>query len=445
MGHYSMSVISQVVATLVSRERLREHFRTSLYTNAYYLVLTQGIGSLGGFVFWIIAARFYTTEAVGLAGAVIPAISLLAAISQLGLGYGLIRFLPGAGNKANQMMNSSFTIHFLAALVASLVFLFGLGLWSPALLILRSRPIYFAAFVLFTLAFSLISLFRSVFMAYRSSKFTSFISIIIRLSALPLLLLFMSFTGFMGIVGATGIAAIIALGITLFVLLPRTKPGYFPLPQISKEVVKEIIPYSIGNHAAQFIGTAVTWLLPLIVVNALGAEANAYFYIAWAVAQIAIVFPSSLSMSSFVESSNREEALWLNIRKALGMSLLLTIPLIALIIGFGDKLLLIFGREYSAEGTTTLWLLSLSAFPHIVVSFYVVYARVRKRLGIIIGVHAALVSIILASSYWLMPQLGIAGIGVAYLAGYTLVALGIIGLVLRKEPGRKLALLWRRG
>jgi hypothetical protein len=45
----------------------------------YCLVLTQGVTSLFGFIFWIVAARFYTAEEVGLAGAVIPAISLLAA------------------------------------------------------------------------------------------------------------------------------------------------------------------------------------------------------------------------------------------------------------------------------------------------------------------------------------------------------------------------------
>ena len=50
-----------------------------VYHVVYYLVLTQGVTPLFGFIFWIIAARFNTAEEVGLAGAVIPATSLLVA------------------------------------------------------------------------------------------------------------------------------------------------------------------------------------------------------------------------------------------------------------------------------------------------------------------------------------------------------------------------------
>ncbi len=426
------------------QESLKKHLGTSLYSNAYYLMATQVVASLGGFAFWVIAARFFTAEDVGLAGAIIPAISLLAAISELGLGYGLIRFLPGAGNKANKMLNTSFTLYFLASMVASLIFLFGLGLWSPALLTLRSHPAYFAGFVAFVVVSGLRALVNTVFIAYLSSKFTSIMALITRLSAIPLLILFMSLLhDFSGIVAALGFAIMICLLVAVVFFLPRVNKGYFPYPQISKGVIKQIIPYSIGNHISLFIGAAITWLLPIIVINILGAEANAYFYIAWAVSLMVMVIPSALSTSAFAESSHHEESLLPNIGKALKLSILLQLPVIALIFAFGDELLLLFGKEYSESGTTVLWLLSLTVLPSNICHFYGTYARVKANFKILIGLAVAITTLVLSLTYFLAPRFGIEGVGVAYLAGHTLLALGIIALVLHKKPRKKLALIWR--
>lgn len=437
---YPSALFRQVIATATSREKLRQHFKTSLYSNAYYLMATQGIASVLGFAFWVVAARFYSTEAVGLAGAIIPAIALLSALSELGLGYGLIRFLPGAGDKTNQIMSSSLTLCLLASLAASLVFLFGLDLWSPALLVLRSRPVYFAAFVLFTLAFTFRALAGSIFIAHLRAKFVFVTTLVVRSAALPLLLLFtVFFSGFISIVAALGIATMISLGIVVFVLLPRTRKGYFPRPQISKQVIKEIIPYSIGNHIGLVLGALITWLLPLIVVNAIDAEANAYFYVCWAIALAIGVIPTGLATSAFAESSHREEDLLLNIRRALRLSFLLQIPIIALILGIGDKLLLLYGAEYSEAGATTLRLLALSALPGTVCGLYIVYARVRKRLAAIIGLQAVTSGAVLLLTHFLISEHGIEGVAIAYLAGLTLVALGIMAWAIYKVPRKQ----WR--
>jgi len=426
------------------QESLRNHVRASLYSNAFFIMMTQGIGSLGGFVFWVIAARFFTTEAVGLAGAVIPAISLLSAISELGLGYGLIRFLPGAGNKAGEMMNSSLTSYLLTSLVASLIFLFGLGLWSPALLVLQSNPAYFVGFVAFTVVFGLRSLLGSVFIAYRSSKFTSFMFLVMYLSTLPLLILFTYLlNGFSGIVAAQGFAVIICLLVARLFFLPKAIRGYSPVPRISRRVIKEIIPYSIGNHIGVLLGSFNNWILPLLVVNILGAGANAYFYIAFMIGRIVNMIPGALATSAFAEGSNQEEQLWSNIRSAVKVAILLQIPMLAIILGLGDKLLLLFGTEYSSGGTTVLWLIASSTLPSTVLSFYLVYARVRKRLGIIVSVGAAATAITLGLTCVLAPRLDIEGVGVAFLLGQALVAVGIITVVLRKEPRKKLALIWK--
>ena len=85
------------------KEGLLNLFRLSLYRNAIYLMLNSAMYGLTGFFFWIVAARLYPPEVVGLASSVIAAIGLLSLLSTLGLDYGLLRFLPAAGDEAREI------------------------------------------------------------------------------------------------------------------------------------------------------------------------------------------------------------------------------------------------------------------------------------------------------------------------------------------------------
>ena len=85
------------------KEGLLNLFRLSLYRNAIYLMLNSAMYALTGFFFWIVAARLYPPEVVGLASSVIAAIGLLSLLSTLGLDYGLLRFLPAAGDEAREI------------------------------------------------------------------------------------------------------------------------------------------------------------------------------------------------------------------------------------------------------------------------------------------------------------------------------------------------------
>ncbi|MFC2019168.1 oligosaccharide flippase family protein [Chloroflexota bacterium] len=433
----------QIIATLTSKEGLKKHLGTSLYANAYYLMSTHVLISLGGFAFWIMAARFYSTEAVGLAGAVLPAIGQLAVIAELGLGFGIIRFLPGAGNKAGKMMNSCFSLYLFGAVVVSLIFLFGLELWSPKLLFLRSNAVYFAMFVFFTIITGWRSLIENIFVALLSSKYTVMITLISRLTSLPLLALFMFFFDFAGIVSAQILPIAISLAIAFIFFLPRVKKGYIPAIRINKAIIKQVIPYSFISYIASALGAICSMALPLMVLNILDAESNAYYRIALTMSAVVTMISASLSTSAFAESSNRENTLLSNLSRGLLLSIVLQLPIIIVIFFFGDKLLLLFGKEYSEAGTTLLRILAVSNIPRTAISFYATYGRVRKNYRIIIGLTVASAIATLTLTYLLMPILGLTGIGVGLLSSHILVCLGIIAIVFRKSPRRVLSRIWR--
>ena len=75
--------------------KLANSLRRPLYANSLYLLANFSMNAVVGFVFWLIAARFFDAKDVGLATSTVSAISLLALLSRVGLDMRLIRFLPG--------------------------------------------------------------------------------------------------------------------------------------------------------------------------------------------------------------------------------------------------------------------------------------------------------------------------------------------------------------
>src|SRR5947209_8372947 len=119
-----------------------------LYKNSLFnMTSTFILGGLG-FVFWIIIARLYKTENVGIATTLISIMALLSSFIIVGLSSSLTRYLPKSANK-NELINSSFVIVTLVALLASSIFLLGVPLFSPQLIFLRSNAFYVISFICF--------------------------------------------------------------------------------------------------------------------------------------------------------------------------------------------------------------------------------------------------------------------------------------------------------
>lgn len=409
--------------TIETTKTLRAQFRLPLYTNAFYLMLNSVVGSLLGFIFWIIVARFYTATDVGLAAAIIAAVGLLASLSDLGLGYGLIRFLPEAKDNATPMINSSFTIAGLASLVAALIFLAGLGFWSPTLIFIRQHPVFLASFVLFTIAFTLFALLNHVFIAKRCARFTFIQGVTASVLKIPIPIILVAFFGAFGIFASAGIAVSVAVLVAMLWFLPRIEKGYIPLPAMHKQVINDIAYYSLGNYLANLLWGAPGLLFPLMVVNILGAEMNAYFYIAWAIAAVLFMIPGAISTSLFAEGSYERGLLRVNTLKSLKLCLLILLPAVLLTFAIGDKLLLLFGHAYSQSGTTLLWLLALSTLPLTINYIFLGIKRVQKDIRSIIVVSVAITVIALGLSYFLMGEMGILGVGVGWTVGQTIVAI----------------------
>ena len=158
----------------------------------------------------------------------------------------------------------------------------------------------------------------------------------------------------------------------------------------------------------------------------MGAELNAYFYIAWAVGSVLIMIPNATATSLFAEGSHEEEKLGLNIWRSLKMTLLILVPAVILVSAIADKLLFLFGSAYSENATTLLRILAISTLPLAINIVYLNIKRVEKRLRVIVGLTALVAVVTLGLAYPLLLRMGINGVGIAWLASQGIVALVIV-------------------
>jgi len=401
----------------------RKHFNEPLFKNSYYLIANTLFTAGAGFFFWIFAARLYTVEAIGLGSAILSATWLLSIISVLGFDIGLIRYLPEEKDKS-RMINSCFTMTALASLMLALVFLLGLQIWSPALMILQERTIFGAVFVLLTIAMTLFGLQTNVFVAFRQAKY-SFIQgsvAMLRIVILP----FSITLGAFGVYLSAGLATAIALLVGNMLIL-KVFSAYMPVPTINKKMVSEMMHYSFGNNVANIFYFLPVAVLPLLVITVLGEEINAYFYVAWAIASILLMIPVTTSTSLFAEGSFSPDELRQNVIKSLKFIFVLLILGIVGIFILGRYVLLLFGNAYAENAFEVLLILSIASIPHAINVVYVAVKRVKKETMPVIYVYGAVAVLTLIGSCVVIQEMGLIGIGISWIFGNGIVAL-IVGV-----------------
>jgi O-antigen/teichoic acid export membrane protein len=397
-------------AVLTQGRRAIHLLRTPLFTNAFYLWANAAGAAVAGFAFWALVARLYDADEVGLGSAALSTVTLLAMFSHLGLGMGLIRFLPESGAGGPRLANAVFTTSVVGAIVSSAVFLVGVPLWAPRLDFLREQPLYTLAFSSFVIASTLYVVQTYAFVAIRKAKYILVQVTFLQLTRLALPLMAVSFGAF-GIVASGGLA--IGLGAAIgFALLARALPGYRPGGVADPASVFKLFPFSLANYVADSLLLTPGLILPVVVLGLLGSTEAAYFYMAWFLGLLLTSASAYLALSLFAEGSYNPGALRVLSRNAVAGALAVAAVGALFLLLLGDRLLLAFGRDYATEGVMLLRLVALAALPAAVVNVYLGALRVTKRVGELVAIASVVAVTTVALSCALLPVMGLAGAGV---------------------------------
>ena len=419
---------------------MRINFGTSLRSNAQYLLFTHAIAASSGGIFWIVAARFASPSEVGIASAAISAAMLVATVSTMGIPYGLVRYLPVAGYKGSKLIRFTFWLCALVATFAAIVFLIGMPWWTPALTALRQNFGFIVYFPLFTVSMTLgPMLLLHVFVAHLRAEFALFTGIVeavVKIAAVSLLAMTL---GASGIFISWGLSHFIALTVAIFLFLPRVLVRNKPMGDVSEISRIAVFRFSLTNFISDMAwftpGSGLAgWILPILVLNLLGAEKTAYFYIVWLAAALMNAIPVAAATSLFAEGSHNEERLYRSARQVFKFTAVLLVPVVVLVLLIGDRVLMVFGQLYAENATGLLRLLALATLP---LAFNVISLgiwKVEKNLKMIAALGLVVGVISLGLTWGLSGHMGLLGPGMAWLAGQTVGALALSSSVWIKKP-----------
>ena len=407
----------------------------SLLGSAACLLAAEWIASLIGFAFWSAAARLYTPQQVGLASAVLAAVALVSSIANLGTGTGLIRLIPLVPHPG-RLVNSIITLNVLCSVVIGAGYLAGARAWSPSLAFLWRDLRLAVAFIAFAIASGVGGVAKVACVARHRADDALRYTCTANLGRL-LLLFSLRSLGATGLVGSGAIACTAATAIILWCHLPRAVAGYRPRLLLDAQDVCRTVPYSLGNYLARLLLSSSRTLLPLMVVETLGQEANAHAYAAIMVGAVLVSPAVALSTAAFAEGAYAPRKVDAFLRPAAVLSLGLLVPASAVLAVAASQVLSLFGASYAREATGLMRWLALGTPLAALRELYFARLRVDAQIGGLVACSAASALITLGLSAALMPRLGISGIGMSVLAGEVLLALPAIrGVLTGKSPHR---------
>lgn len=396
--------------------------RQSLIVNSIFLMTATAISSIGGFIFWLLAARLYPTELVGLASALVSAAVLVTSLASLGLGFGVVRYHASPSNDSIKAINACLSIAGLLSLLFGGIYLAGLSWWSPALLPLPGGYWMAAVFMCITTLANLVGLADYVFMAARRTGYVLGQNVVHSIVKVALVATATTF-GVLGILFAVAAAyAVIAL-LVLLLFLPGIWAGYFPTPSFNWSPVRPLLKYALANHASALLWGLPGSVLPLVVINHFGPISTAHFFIVWAMAGLIWAVPLAVSNALFAEGSADGIKLGSHLRQALWLGVCLVVAPVAIALLMGDKFLLLFGTGYAQEGTLLLQVLSLGSFPLTLVYGYLGVLRVRRKLQELCFVTALVAIGGPGLALILVPSIGLLGVALGHVVALSAAAI----------------------
>ena len=397
-----------------------------LYRTGYSLMASSIGTALLGVSFWVLAARFYDPAVLGHNVVLLSAMQLVAAPAWVGQHAVLIRFLPGAGEHSQRLVAHAYlTGGATAAVLAILLALIGPEV-LPALEILSSSPQWVLGFAASATVWTLFVLQDSVLTAIREAHWVPVANIAYGVAKLGLLAAVAGALPGYGIFAAWTVPLAVAIVVVGALLLNRLIPAHRArsTPDVRLHDRRVVAAYGIANWSGALLSLVPVALIPVLVANELGAQANAYFYIPWTIAIVLPLIGGGMSTAMTVEGNFDDTSLRGLIRDSGRHAAMLLLPLVALVASAAPLILELFGTGYADEGASTLRLLALAAIPTAVVQFAVGVARVQRRISVIFVTQALSAAGSIALTIVLLRSAGIAGAAVAWLS--TQVALAVL-------------------
>ncbi len=401
------------------RLRAKHHLANPLSKTAYSLILNSGLTAAAGFGYWVIAGRRYSAEAVGEAGAIISALTLVSAVGQLNLSGTLMRFLPGAGRRsAVRLIGSAYAMAIGLTSLLSILAMIMLRNSDLANGRLSAPQVVIAA-----AAWAMFSLQDSVLVGLRRAPLVPIENIAFGIAKIVLLV---------GFVDRTSTSLVLSWALPLLALIPvinwlvfrRFLParGTADIHILDLAVMKRFL---LGDASTGLLQQAAVWLLPLLVTHRLGSGQNAGFYLALITSMTLDLLVSNLTSALTVEAAHNPDTMT-GLLRTTSRRVITLLPLAVLgVVALAPWIMRIYG-SFGHSSVVTLRLLALACIPRAVILIYQAVCRVEHATHRSAVLQLALVTTVVSFSWLAVGVFGVVGVAGAVLMVNTVGALTVL-------------------
>ena len=390
-----------------------------LVRNSLYLMLSSGLQAALGFTFWVIMARLFSTGDVGRASSLVTATSLVAILSLFGLNSTLARFLPTSKDR-DALITAAVILVAACGAGFGLIYLLLTPVLAPRLAFVEHQPAMVAGFVLLTSVAAVNLLTDSVFIASRKASYCALtdggVSGITKIVSGLILAGSGAYGLFCACAAGFATAAVVSL------VLIATALHWRPSLTASFRTLKPLLRFSSANYAGNICTLLPTLVVPLIVLDRLGASAAAYYFVAF---QIATLLYSAVYAVEqvFLAEGSHAEADWREIRKrSRRFAVALFVPACLVLIVAAHWVMLAFGARYSHYGTPSLIVLALAVIPIAASNWSWTVLRLTGQLQLLVA-SAAVYALAICGLAWFLAPHGLTAVAASWPVGCSLSAI----------------------
>ena len=181
------------------------------------------------------------------------------------------------------------------------------------------------------------------------------------------------------------------------------------------EQARSMVSSLAGNYFINLGGLIPYYLLPVFVATRLSPAENAYYYTTMKLGEFFIMGSFAVSMSLFAEGSHAADDLPRKVRSSAAIISMILGPAMLVCFLGGRYILLVFGPDYAQHGLVLFKIFVVAAIPDAITNVYISVLRVQRRLRFAALLYLGMAALTLALAWILLPVLGIAGAGLAFL------------------------------
>ena len=400
------------------------------------LVLSSGLTSAVGLLYWVVAARLFSPETVGINSVALSTMQLLGGIAHLNLTQALLRFGPVAGRHTLRLTLVCYGVAAVVAGVVGVGYAAGAPVWAPEMVGAVGYGPLLVFFAVATPTWAIFAMQDYLLTALKRATVVPVENLVFALLKIGLLVAAAGLASSFGIAASWVAATVVIVVVVNAWLLLRV------IPRVTGEPREPVRPRVVARFVRSDYAGATLWQLamfgiPALVLARLGADDAAVYGIVWTIAISLYLIPSGMAQSMIAHTAGDPARADAARRAMVRRSLQLVVPAAAVLAVGAYPVLWLFGEHYARNGAWALVLAALSAVPQVVTAATVAQARVQQRMRVLVAVPGTLALAVLAGAWLLMPVLGITGAALSWLlAQLTWAAVLLARARARRRPAR---------